>query len=292
MKKLIKNVLNLIIPVRFLKPKNQRLNRFIKINDAIGGKPFCLYMREDSFMEKVIFEKGLYGEWEKESLKIWAHLSKQSDVILDIGANTGIFSMLAQNNNSAAKVIAIEPVGVNFEVLSKNISRNKFPIIAEKVALSDKKGTAKMFMLKDRLNYMTSVNENRYAGAPHVKGNYEVVEIEVPIMPFSEIVSRHSLQKIDLVKIDVEGHEIAVLNSMLPWLQKYKPHILIEVIGDDNAIELNKIFGLMGYKFLSINEENISKQVNELWDNHHHNFLITNQETIQLLQQKNLAESK
>ena len=36
-----------------------------------------------------------------------------------------------------------------------------------------------MFMLKDRLNYMTSVNDDRYADAPHVKGNFEVVEIDL-----------------------------------------------------------------------------------------------------------------
>lgn len=290
MKQLLKKVIKYILPGSWLKPKNKRFNRFLKIEDSIAGKPFRLFFREDSFMEKVILEKGLYGEWEKESLKIWAHLSKQANVILDIGANTGIFSMLAQNNNPAAKIIAIEPVGVNFEVLSKNISRNNFPILTEQVALSDKKGKAKMFMLKDRLNYMTSVNDDRYADAPHVKGDYEVVEIEVPIMPFSEIVSRHSLQKIDLIKIDVEGHEIAVLNNMLPWLEKYKPHILIEVIGADNALELNKMFGSMGYQYLSIDEENISIQVSELWDNHHHNFLLTHPETIQFLEQKNLAK--
>ena len=50
---------------------------------------------------------------------------------------------MIQNNNLKAKIIAIEPVGINFKVLSQNIKKNIFPINAEKVALSDKEGTAK-----------------------------------------------------------------------------------------------------------------------------------------------------
>ncbi len=290
MKSSIKNLIKKAIPIKLLKFKNSNYNRFISVDDSIGKKPFKLFLREDSFMEKVILEKGLYGEWEKESLKIWAELSKSAKVILDIGANTGIFSMVAQNNNSAATIIAIEPIDINHEVLLKNISDNKFTIKAENVALSDEEGTAKMFMLKDRLNYMTSVNDDRYADAPHVKGNYEVVEIEVPIVPFEKIASKHSLKNIDLIKIDVEGHELAVLKNMLPWIQKFKPHILIEVIGDENAVELNKLFAPLQYKYISIDEVEISKEVNELWDNKHHNFLLTNKETIRFLKQKKLVQ--
>lgn len=271
-------------------PKKAFNNRFIKVNDTIADKSFQLFLREDSFMEKVILEKGIYGEWEKESLKIWSFLSKHSKVIIDIGANTGIYSMLAQNNNPKAKIIAIEPVKINFEVLSKNIRQNKFSIIAEKVALSDKQGTAKMYMLKDRLNYMTSVNDDRYENAPHVKLNYEVVEIEVPIKPFSFIFKKNQLDRIDLIKIDVEGHEITVLNGMLSYIGKYRPVLLIEIIGDENAIAINEMFKSLDYKFVSIDEVNTSTIVEKLWDNNHHNFLLCHKETISILQQNKLVE--
>lgn len=279
-----KSLLSFLFPHRF-----ESFNCFIKINDMISSKDIYLYLREDSFMEKVIKEKGLYGEWEKESLKIWAALSPNANVILDIGANTGIFSMISQAGNPNAKIIAVEPVDINHEVLQKNITKNRFSIRAEKVAISDTEGTAKMFMLKDRLNYMTSVNDDRYADAPHVKGNYPVVEIEVPIKPFSWLANKHRLDNIDLIKLDVEGHELTVLNGMLPWLQKYKPTILIEVIGDENAVELNKMFTSLGYSYISIDEENVSRQVEKVWDNQHHNFLITDKKTIDFLRQKKLV---
>jgi FkbM family methyltransferase len=289
LKKLIKKVTPKIL-LQFLFPKRfQKYNRFITVQDSFANKPFKLFLREDSYMEKLILEYGLYGNWEKESLKIWAALCKNAHAILDIGANTGIFSMIAQNNNPHATVIAVEPVPINFNVLTENIKKNKFNIYTEKIALSNTDGLAKMFMLKDRLNYMTSVNDDRYANAPHVKGDYEVVEIEVPVKPFSYLTDKYQLDSIDLIKIDVEGHEIAVINAMLPYLKKHKPILLIEVIGDENAIILDTLFKEMNYKYISIDERHTSKAVHKLWDNHHHNFLICHQDTINYLQHKNLC---
>ena len=240
-------------------------------------------------MERIILSKGLYGAWEKESLKIWAELSKNCSIIIDIGANTGIYSLIAQNNNPQAKIIAIEPVDINFMVLSQNIKQNLFPIYTEKIALSDKEGIAKMYMLKDRLNYMTSVNEDRYALHPEIRGNMEVVEIEVPIFPYSYIHNKHKLNNLNLIKIDVEGHELKVIKSMLTYLKKYKPLILIEIIGDENGKALDEIFKKIGYCYISIDEVGKSVVVDKLWDNDHHNFLIYNKSTIQYLQSKNLV---
>jgi FkbM family methyltransferase len=294
--KLLSRIAHKIMPrslLKFLFPQKfaqaNFYNRFIVIRDIISQKSFQMYLRDDSYMENVILSKGLYGDWERESLKIWAELSKKSQIVIDIGANTGIYSLLAQNNNPKAKIIAIEPVDINFGVLSKNIKQNRFPINAEKVALSDKEGFAKMYMLKDRLNYMTSVNDDRYALHPEIKGNLEVVEIEVPIKPYSYIHQKYNLNDINLIKIDVEGHEITIIREMQTYLEKYKPSILIEIIGDDSANELDKIFGKIGYKFVSIDEINKSVVVDKLWDNDHHNFLICNKNTIQYLQSKNLV---
>lgn len=272
----------LLFPHKFIEPP------FFAIKDSIAQKPFQMYLREDSYIESEILSKGLYGGWEKESLKIWAELSKISHIIIDIGANTGIYALLAQNNNPGSKIIAIEPVDINYNVLYQNIRQNRFPINAEKVALSDKEGIAKMYMLKDRINYMTSVNENRYTLHPEIKGDNELLEIEVPIKLYSYIHQKYNLDDIHLVKIDVEGHEIAVINAMKLYLEKYKPSILIEIIGDENAKALDNIFREIGYEYISIDEKDKSFVVDKLWDNDHHNFLICNKSAVFYLQSKNL----
>lgn len=275
----LKNIPHSLLKVFFASKLSNRQfmnNNFIKVYDEIANRSFWMFLRSDTWIEGEFFEKGLYGKWEKVSLMVWAELSKKSNIIIDIGANTGCYSLLAKNNNPSAKVIAVEPVNVNHEILSKNINRNGFDIAAEKIALSDKEGTATMFMLKDRLNYMTSVNDDRYKLHPEIQGDTEVVPIEVPIKPFNYLVDKHKLKRVDLIKLDVEGHELAVLQSMQFALTSWHPIILIEVIGDDNAIHLNSFFKEIGYdSFYAVDEQNGIKEVDKLWDNDHANFLIT-----------------
>jgi FkbM family methyltransferase len=294
-KRKVKRVLRKILPSKIFRKLFSRNvipfeRRFVVIEDQIAKSRFEVFLREDSMIEHRINEHGLYNEWEKESLKIWAQLSKISTTIIDIGANTGIYSLIAINNNPKAKVIAIEPVNLNFEVLSKNIERNRFAIYPEQIALSDKEGKARMFMLKDRLNYMTSINDNRYELHPEIQGDEDVVEIEVAIKPFSYVAEKHQLDKIDLIKIDVEGHEITVLNSMIDYINRSRPAILIEIIGDDNAKKLNQIFEELEYQFISIDETNKSNQVTQLWDNDHHNFLVCRPEIVSYLRERDLID--
>jgi FkbM family methyltransferase len=262
---------------------------FFKIKDVISGRPISMFIRSDSMIERQIFWGGLYGSWEKESLKIWAALCPDANTILDIGANTGMFSLLAKAHNQQAQVYAIEPIDINFEVLTKNMEKNKFSIHAIKAALSNVSGTAKMYMIKDRLNYMTSINDNRYLVHPQTPNSSDVIEVEVPTISFKDIEIKYKLPKIDLVKIDVEGHEIPVLENMYQRIKEDRPVILVEVIGDENAVALNNMFIPLGYKFISIDEENQSRVVDKLWDNEHHNFLLCDDKIIRSLQIKGLV---
>lgn len=265
-------ILNLFFPKSF---KRQTYNKFIKIFDKLSKKNIYFFLRKDSFMETIFLEKGLYSDWEKESLKLWVSLAKNSSIIIDIGANTGIYSLIAQSNNVCASIIAIEPIDLNFQILRQNIIKNKFKIQTEEVALSNNEGYATMYMLKDRLNYMTSVNDDRYEKHPEIQGNIEVIPVQVLIKKFNYIVEKYKLSIVNLIKIDVEGHELAVLQSMEETLKNYHPTILVEVIGDENAIKLDIFFKEMGYEiYLSIDENKGIKVVDKIWDNNHANFLI------------------
>ena len=264
---------------------------FIKVDDKIGGKPIHLFLREDSFMEKVIKDEGLYGNWEKESLRIWASLAKRCNCIIDIGSNTGIYSVLASNCNSNATVIAIEPIDLNYQILLLNKNRNKANIHVEKIALSNLDGVAKMFMLRDTINYMTSVNSNTYAHHPKWIEKHGLVEVQVPLKKFDYIVDKYNLKDINLIKIDVEGHEVPIIENMLPYLKLYMPSILIEIISDENAISLTEIFRGLGYNFISIDEINKSSVVQKITNLDHHNYLICNNQVVQYLKDQKLIEN-
>jgi FkbM family methyltransferase len=286
-KNIIIDILNLY-PIKFIRKTIKE--RFVFINDKIAKKGVWLFVRIDSFMENDIIKKGLYEGWEKESLKIWSFLSQKYDTIIDIGANTGIYSLLAKNNNSNSKVIALEPIDINYNILVQNIKRNNFTIIADKIAISDKDGLAKMFMLKDTLNYMTSINDNRYSKHPEITGKKEIIEVEIRTKTFDYIFEKYELKSLDLIKIDVEGHEVTIIQNMIPFIERFKPVILLEIISDENAKILNDIFNKYDYLFISIDEKNISKRVSKLWDNDHHNFLLCNTSVYDYLKHYNLVE--
>jgi len=291
------SILSILFPSKFPRKgsKKKYYNRFVTIEDCLAGKDFKLYLREDGFLEIDIFNYGLYEFWEKESLKIWSTLSQKSNVIIDIGANTGIYSIVSKNNNRKANVIAVEPIDINCKILKKNCKKNGYAITLEQCALSDKEGTAKMYMLKDKINYMTSVNEDRYALLSENSNvgkdtNDEKIAVEINLKPFSYLFEKNNLSDVNLIKIDIEGHEAHVVKSMIPYLISHKPSILLEIIGKDSADELDAIFKQIGYqKYISIDEVNTSHEVDRLWDNDHHNFLICDEKTVTYLQSKGLV---
>lgn len=278
--KSLKKIIILILPkalVSFIHKERKKYfpQNFIQVSDSISKQSFLMQLRNDGFIENQILKNGLYGGWEKESLKIWANLSQKANTIIDIGANTGVFAHLAWVNNPKATIIAVEPIPLNYSILAKNISKNKASINSEQCALSNKSGTANMYMLKDKVNYMTSVNQNRYSLHPEIQKNDAIVEVNITIRDFEYLFAKHNLSEINLIKLDVEGHEIEVLESMMPYIIKFKPTILIEVISNEIASFVEHSFIKLGYKFIAIDEENISKEVEHIWDNDHHNFLLT-----------------
>ena len=61
------------------------------------------------FLENQLFWDGIYG-FEHNSTRLWQELSKNSNTIFDIGANTGIYTLIAKTTNSNANIYAFEPV--------------------------------------------------------------------------------------------------------------------------------------------------------------------------------------
>src|SRR5882672_8152624 len=61
-------------------------------------------------IENEMFWGGLYFRYEKTSLRLWAKLSEEAEVIMDVGANTGVYCLTAKAVNIKASVHAFEPV--------------------------------------------------------------------------------------------------------------------------------------------------------------------------------------
>lgn len=224
-------------------------------------------------IENEIFWEGISGGWEKESIKHWIKLCGHSDVILDIGANSGIYALVAKTVNPSAKVYAFEPVKRVYAKLNENISLNHFDIIAIEKAVSNNDGQATIY---DNLNehiYSVTVNKNLFL--PTTK----VIETPVETIKLDTFVKEYRLKKIDLIKIDVETHEAEVLEGFSEYLNKFRPTLLLEILEEDVAKRISDLIKNLGYLYFNIDEKGFTKQTNTLGKSDCFNYLLCDEKT-------------
>lgn len=207
-----------------------------------------LHSKHDLYIEKEIFWNGLSSEFEPYSLEKWCHLSSEANVIFDIGANTGIFSILAGHYTETGSVHSFEPVPYNFNVLEKNLTLNSnLNIHLNKCALSNFEGQSSMHVKKG-INYMNSLEGNRYS-------NQVTSEIKFKVLTLDSYVQQNNLQQVDLIKIDVEGHEESVLLGAEKTIKKFKPDIIIEVLDNNQGRTIQQFFSAINeYRYYLIDD--------------------------------------
>ena len=90
-----------------------------KFNVGFDKKNFFLFHFGDT-ISKHTFWNGLFKTWENETGWIWKELCENSNYIFDVGANTGVYSLVAKTINKESKVFAFEPSINTFKQLKKN----------------------------------------------------------------------------------------------------------------------------------------------------------------------------
>jgi FkbM family methyltransferase len=143
---------------------------------------------------------------------------KKNDVIIDVGAHIGTYSIpKAKDVGNEGKIIALEPNPKNAKILQKNISFNKLNnIIMFEKAASSKNEFVELYLSNDPMLSMITDKENE-----------ETIKIECIIL--DSLISKLKLQKVDWLKIDAEGSEIKVLEGAKMILEKFHPKIIVEV---------------------------------------------------------------
>ena len=159
----------------------------------------------------------------------------QDGLVLDIGANIGNHTIFFLTKR-ARKVVSFEPVKDTFYILEKNIKINNFQ---NKVSLFNA-GVGKTNG-NAILKYYNSQNIGMSQLSPDPNGDIAIVSID----------GLNIKEKIDFIKIDVEGFELDVIMGMTETLKRDKPLIMIE-IRDYLFAEINKILQSIGYNHTTI----------------------------------------
>lgn len=169
---------------------------------------------EDKFMH-TIFEKCI----------------KKGDIVLDIGAHTGMYSIpFGKAVGTAGKVFAFEPESKGYNAIKRNAELNSLTnIVPINIAVSDREGTIDFFVRPDKDTH--SIFEK--TDVPSPLGIQE--KISVKTASVDSLIERGVILSPALVKIDVEGAELVVLDGMVKSAKQIR-HILLEI--HESALEL------------------------------------------------------
>ncbi|KUJ51985.1 FkbM family methyltransferase [Chryseobacterium sp. JAH] len=188
------------------------------------------------------------GDYEKPEIDYVTEFLKPGDVFIDIGANIGLFSLNASEIvGEKGKVYAFEAFPSNYRQFKENISINKFEnIIPENKAISNQNSTIEiLYNEKDRNIGMASAFLKDFT-------SNEVVECTT----LDQYSDDHNINKIALIKIDIEGSEYDALLGMTKILTEIKPQILIEInhktLQDSghNEVEIINLLRKFNYKII------------------------------------------
>jgi FkbM family methyltransferase len=192
-------------------------------NIVIFFNKIKLKVNRNSYMGGMILWTGFHHL--NEILYLNKFLKKDMTFI-DIGANQGEFSLFAASKLEKGLVISFEPLQKNLKSLKANIALNGFSnIIINEFGLSNK---------NEKLPIYTSENKLLHSGiheglsSIYKSSERSTLEEIIEIKAFDEEYY-DKLERLDFVKIDIEGAELFCLKGMEKTIKKFKPQILIEI---------------------------------------------------------------
>lgn len=171
---------------------------------------------------------ALFLDLAEQNRRIYGTLRK-GDVVLDCGANIGLFTKKALQDG-ASLVVAIEPAPENLECLRRNLKAE----IEQKRVIVVPKGVWN----KDDVLTMHIDPANSAANSFVRQSSPNATHVKLPLTTVDKIVSELSLEKIDFMKMDIEGAERQALEGARQTIQKFRPRMSLCVyhLGDDPVV--------------------------------------------------------
>ncbi len=147
----------------------------------------------------------------------------------DVGAAAGWFTLLmGRLAGSAGRTDAFEAFPPNFDKLQRNITLNSYNWInANNVAISNKVGTDCFVPPSDEVTHYVSFLED-CAGVGYLTDEISAGTIQVPTTTLDLYAEETNVDRLDVVKIDIEGAEVAALQGAQHTIERFRPKIVIE----------------------------------------------------------------
>lgn len=236
--------------VRLFYTPSKKIALYLKfrgiIKVKIGSKKYKFY-NNNTAIETLLFWRGIYSH-ECYSLKAWELLSKDKETILDIGCNTGVYSVVAREFASkSARIIGFEPIPRIANLFKFNMELNNINVEINQLAVSDRNGIVSFYDMEGFDNQIGSLDINHVKKHKH---HTAIIEIKTKSVTIDSYVELYHLEKIDLIKIDVEGVEHLVIEGIKNTIIKDAPAIIVEISNQSTANAINNIFNSFKHNYL------------------------------------------
>jgi FkbM family methyltransferase len=225
-----------------------------------GDEFFCLNKGEASLLYTDLFEERSYFRFD---IAIEAGAT-----VIDVGANIGLFALLASREAEGVRVISLEPLPPIYSVLRANydlhkirgealpygvgrrIERASFTFYSDNTALS-----GRFADVEEERDLLLRILENRFSEIPHslLEGLAEQgltkETYECEIRPLSNILRETHVERIGLLKIDVEKAELDVLEGIEDADWQRIDQLVVEVHDIDNRLrQICELFHSRGFE--------------------------------------------
>jgi FkbH-like protein/FkbM family methyltransferase len=236
-----------------------------------GNVVASLNAYETAYLYDEIFVQHAYG---RNSIVI-----KDGDCVLDIGANIGLFSLYVTSQFPSCRVFAFEPSPVTYKALEANLRiycRDATPIAAG-VGRSEGVGSFTFYrassvfsgfvadeardrealdqIVRNQLR-QRGVSESELAtmSATLLEGRTEREQYDVPLMSISRLIAERAIERVDLLKIDAESSELAILEGIVDADWPKIQQIAIEVHDAANVAAVVSALEARGFDVSSAQE--------------------------------------
>ena len=164
------------------------------------------------------------GSFEPNEFAFLDRVTRPGMTFMDIGANEGLFSLFAARKvGPSGRVIAAEPSSRERKRFERNLARNRIAnVTVVPCAIGNAPGTA-------RLQIANSGHAGHNTLGAFTYDDVNAVDLEdVPVETLDALATRLQVERVDVVKIDVEGAELKVLQGAASLLRRTRPIMLIE----------------------------------------------------------------
>jgi FkbM family methyltransferase len=195
-----------------------------------------------SLYKKIMFKKYDNLNWAnlnssnaESEILLLKHLLDKDSVFFDVGSNIGAYLYMADKFTNSNNLYGFEPIPELYQKLEKTFDKVNISQLAlsnEELVKQFKIPTIEGVMFMPRATLNTEYLED---------GEKDSTFFDVQTKPLDAFMTEVNLSRLDLIKIDVEGHETKVIEGAKKSIQQFRPALIIEIEQRHHTTNLNDI---------------------------------------------------